>query len=54
MKKEKLFIPEAVGLVGISASLWGGTRVVEASVPMVRELGLAVTFRDLNFQIGAE
>ncbi len=25
------------------------TRVVEACVPMVRELGLAVTFTDLNF-----
>src|SRR5207249_2653444 len=28
---------------------WGGTRVIESLVPMVRELGLAVTFTDLNF-----
>ncbi len=45
----KEYIHKAVGLVGVSASPWGGTRVVEACVPMVRELGLAVTFADLNF-----
>ena len=45
----KEYIHKAVGLVGVSALPWGGTRVVEACVPMVRELGLAVTFTDLNF-----
>jgi NAD(P)H-dependent FMN reductase len=45
----KEYIHKAVGLVGVSASPWGGTRVVEACLPMVRELGLAVTFTDLNF-----
>lgn len=45
----KEYIHKAVGLVGVSASPWGGTRAVEACVPMVRELGLAVTFTDLNF-----
>jgi NAD(P)H-dependent FMN reductase len=45
----KEYIHKAVGLVGVSASPWGGTRVIEACVPMVRELGLAVTFSDLNF-----
>lgn len=45
----KEYIHKAVGLVGVSASPWGGTRVIEACVPMVRELGLAVTFTDLNF-----
>ncbi len=45
----KEYIHKAVGLVGVSAAPWGGTRVVEACVPMVRELGLAVTFSDLNF-----
>jgi NAD(P)H-dependent FMN reductase len=45
----KEYIHKAVALVGVSASPWGGTRVIEAMVPMVRELGLAVTFRDLNF-----
>ncbi len=43
------YIHKAVGLVGVSAGVWGGTRVIEAMVPMVRELGLAVTFTDLNF-----
>ena len=45
----KEYIHKAVGFVGVSAGPWGGTRVVEAMVPMVRELGLAVTFSDLNF-----
>ena len=43
------YVHKAVAFVGVSAGLWGGTRVVEAMVPMVRELGLAVTFSDLNF-----
>lgn len=43
------YIHKAVAFVGVSAGLWGGTRVIEAMVPMVRELGLAVTFSDLNF-----
>ena len=45
----KEYIHKAVGFVGVSAGPWGGTRVIEAMVPMVRELGLAVTFTDLNF-----
>lgn len=45
----KEYIHKAVGLVGVSASPWGGTRVVEACLPMVRELGLTVTFSDINF-----
>jgi len=45
----KEYIHKAVAFVGVSASPWGGTRVIEAMVPMVRELGLAVTFTDLNF-----
>lgn len=45
----KEYIHKAVAFVGVSAGVWGGTRVIEACVPMVRELGLAVTFSDLNF-----
>lgn len=45
----KEYIHKAVALVGVSAGPWGGTRVIEALVPMVRELGLTVTFADLNF-----
>lgn len=43
------YIHKSVALVGVSAGPWGGTRVIEAMVPMVRELGLAVTFTDLHF-----
>ena len=45
----KEYIHKAVAFVGVSAGVWGGTRVIEAMVPMLRELGLAVTFSDLNF-----
>lgn len=45
----KEYIHKAVAFVGVSAGMWGGTRVIESCVPMVRELGLAVTFSDLNF-----
>ena len=45
----KQYIHKAVAFVGVSAGPWGGTRGIEACVPMVRELGLAVTFSDLNF-----
>jgi NAD(P)H-dependent FMN reductase len=43
------YVHKAVAFVGVSAGPWGGTRVIEALVTMVRELGLAVTFADLNF-----
>ena len=43
------YVHKAVAFVGVSAGPWGGTRVIEACVHMVRELGLAVTFTDLNF-----
>ena len=36
-------------MVGVSSSPFGGTRVIESMVPVVRELGLAVTFTDLHF-----
>jgi NAD(P)H-dependent FMN reductase len=45
----KEYIHKAVGFVGVSAGPWGGTRVIESMVPMVRELGLSPTFKDLNF-----
>ncbi len=43
------YVHKAVAFVGVSAGPWGGTRVIEACLPIVRELGLAVTFTDLNF-----
>src|SRR6476646_2398872 len=45
------YIHKAVAFAGVSAGPWGGTRVIEAMVPMARELGLAVCFTDLNFPL---
>jgi len=45
----KEYIHKAVGLVGVSSGWAGGARVIESLVPVVRELGLAVTFTDLYF-----
>ena len=47
----KEYIHKSVAFVGVSAGPWGGTRVIEAMVPMVRELGLSATFADLNFPL---
>lgn len=47
----KEYIHKAVAFVGVSSGPWGGTRVIESCVPMVRELGLSVTFSDLNFPL---
>jgi len=43
------YIHKAVAFCGVSAGPFGGARVIENLVPIVRELGLAVTFTDLNF-----
>ena len=43
------YVHKSVALVGVSAGVFGGTRVIEAMLHVVRELGLAVTFTDLNF-----
>jgi NAD(P)H-dependent FMN reductase len=40
---------KAVGLCGVSASAFGGARVIEALLPVMRELGLVTTFTDVNF-----
>ena len=38
-----------MALCGVSAGPFGGARVIEQMVQVVRELRLAVTFTDLNF-----
>ena len=43
------YIHKAAGIVGVSAGPFGGTRVVESFLPVLRELGLMTTFTDLNF-----
>jgi NAD(P)H-dependent FMN reductase len=45
----KEYIHKAVGLVGVSAGPFGGTRVVENLLPVMRELGLVTIFWDVNF-----
>ena len=42
------YIHKAVALCGVSAGGFGGTRVIEQMVNVVRELGMVVTFSDLN------
>ena len=45
----KEYIHKAVGLVGVSAGPWGGTRVIQNLLPVMRELGLVTIFWDGNF-----
>jgi NAD(P)H-dependent FMN reductase len=44
----KEYIHKPVGLCGVSAGGFGGTRVVESLLPVMRELGLAAIFWDVN------
>ena len=45
----KEYIHKAVGVCGVSAGGFGGTRVVEGLLPVLRELGLVTIFWDGNF-----
>src|SRR6266478_9942626 len=45
----KEYIHKAVGLVGVSAGPFGGSRGVENLLPVMRELGLVTIFWDVNF-----
>jgi NAD(P)H-dependent FMN reductase len=45
----KEYIHKAVGICGVSAGPFGGARVIESLVPVVRELGLVIIFEDVNF-----
>jgi NAD(P)H-dependent FMN reductase len=45
----KEYIHKAVGICGVSAGSFGGTRVIEQLLPVMRELGLVVIFEDVNF-----
>jgi len=45
----KEYIHKAVGVCGVSAGSFGGTRVIENLLPVLRELGLVATFTDGNF-----
>src|SRR5881227_3893066 len=43
------YIHKAVGICGVSAGPFGGTRVIEGLLPVMRELGLVTIFWDVNF-----
>lgn len=45
----KEYIHKAVGICGVSAGPFGGTRVIENLLPVLRELGLVSIFWDVNF-----
>jgi NAD(P)H-dependent FMN reductase len=45
----KEYIHKAVGICGVSAGPFGGARVVENMLPVMRELGLVTIFWDGNF-----
>jgi NAD(P)H-dependent FMN reductase len=44
----KEYIHKAVGIVGVSAGSFGGTRMIENLLPVMRELGLVTIFWDVN------
>lgn len=45
----KEYIHKAVGVVGVSAGVFGGARAIENLLPVLRELGLVTIFWDVNF-----
>jgi len=45
----KEYIHKAVGICGVSAGPFGGARVIENLLPVMRELGLVTIFEDVNF-----
>jgi NAD(P)H-dependent FMN reductase len=45
----KEYIHKAVGICGVSAGSFGGARVIENLLPVMRELGLVAIFEDVNF-----
>lgn len=45
----KEYIHKAVGVCGVSAGVFGGTRMIQNLLPVLRELGLVTIFWDGNF-----
>ena len=45
----KEYIHKAAGIVGVSAGPFGGARVIENFLPVLRELGLVCIFWDVDF-----
>jgi NAD(P)H-dependent FMN reductase len=42
------YVHKAAGVVGVSAGVFGGTRVIQNLLPVLRELGLVTIFWDVN------
>jgi NAD(P)H-dependent FMN reductase len=49
----KEYVHKAVGVVGVSAGIFGGARMIQNLVPVMRELGLVQIFWDVNFTLVA-
>ena len=45
----KEYVHKAVGVVGVSSGIFGGARVIQNLIPVMRELGLVQIFWDVNF-----
>jgi NAD(P)H-dependent FMN reductase len=45
----KEYIHKAVGICGVSAGPFGGARMIQGLLPVLRELGLVTIFWDVNF-----
>jgi NAD(P)H-dependent FMN reductase len=45
----KEYIHKAAGIVGVSAGIFGGARMIQNLLPVLRELGLVTIFWDVNF-----
>lgn len=43
------YVHKPAALAGVSAGMWGGIRAIEALVPSLREMGMVVTFTDVQF-----
>lgn len=50
----KEYIHKAVGICGVSAGGFGGTRVIQSLLPVMRELGLVTIFWDGNFSFAQD
>src|SRR5204863_4321948 len=45
----KEYVHKAVGVCGVSAGPFGGARMIQNLLPVLRELGLVTIFNDVNF-----
>ena len=45
----KEYIHKAVGVCGVSAGPFGGVRMIQSLLPVLRELGLVAIFEDVHF-----